>query len=525
MEEQSETHFCNVTFLTVGDVGPDGLVVERLLRCTKCKETYYCGEKQQKEHWRIHRLVCRRVEDEPVPQEKVQDEIRASRAPLAEVAAKLARHFNFNFNGTSNREIWQWGRLPGIPAQVLVNRAFWYLLDEMQRLCCDPDFSPTDVDENKVGKLTALCMMVLPRADLDSMQLLWAIPGMTTFLLNLDLLSLSMRAKKQQRVAPTQEEIEFQGLDPSFQNRPFFATTIGHILNATIFQNNLAGNVSFSYRNCPMAEAAARKIMQWYKDPYVRVSLPVNTPGAASGNRDRNDRTSLSLMSPRDYCFPNIMTELMKHVPFQPNNESNSRNNELVPGLTVADVYDVLTQEPKWHAGIRLLSEIVQQFLPTAASVPTAWRAMSIRDRVMAIHQVIVRFPSTDGPPACGSEEEDRDLRVLSGLLITVAMGVAMGRGAVGRLNYGVRDDQTWLSVVKLGSKERSDNGTTTCPWASSAKMFQKWYTHSYNVCGPVFSELIVQLAEKNPHIAPSFFHFEERVLEHILEFAMEPAF
>ena len=234
---EGEKHFCNVTFLTEGDVGPDGHVIERLVRCSRCKETYYCGQKQQKEHWKIHKHVCKPVEDEPVRKE----EIRASHTTLAKLAAALARHFNSNFNGTSNREILLWVRLPGIPARVMVNRAFWYMLEEMQRLCCDPDFSPTDVDEERVGELTALIQFILPSADLFTLQLLWAIPGMTTFLLNLDLLSPAMRAKKQQRMAPTQDEIEFQGLDPSFQNHKYFATTIGHILKATIFHQSKAG--------------------------------------------------------------------------------------------------------------------------------------------------------------------------------------------------------------------------------------------------------------------------------------------
>ena len=234
--------------------------------------------------------------------------------------------------------------------------------------------------------------------------------------------------------------------------------------------------------------------MQWYRDPHVRASLPVhNTPGGPGGNRDQNDPTYLSLMSPRDYGFPNIMTELMKHVPYPPN-ESSSRN-ELVPGLTVADVYDILTQEPKWHAAVGLLGNIIEEFLPTAASVPSAWRAMSIRDRVMAIHQVLVRF----GPPASGSELDDQHL--LGGLL----MMVAMGRVAPGGLNYGVRDDQTWLKVVKLGSKEKSDDGKMTFPWASTAVDFQHWYTQSFNVCVPVFDELMIQLAKKDPRITPDF--------------------
>jgi hypothetical protein len=52
-------HYCNVTFLSVGDTGPDGFPIEQLLRCSRCQETYYCGKEQQQKHWKIHKFVCR----------------------------------------------------------------------------------------------------------------------------------------------------------------------------------------------------------------------------------------------------------------------------------------------------------------------------------------------------------------------------------------------------------------------------------------------------------------------------------
>ena len=57
-------HYCNVTFLSIGDVGPDGLPIKRLLCCTRCRETYYCGKVQQRRHWRVHRFVCRPAREE-----------------------------------------------------------------------------------------------------------------------------------------------------------------------------------------------------------------------------------------------------------------------------------------------------------------------------------------------------------------------------------------------------------------------------------------------------------------------------
>lgn len=46
---------------------------------------------------------------------------------------------------------------------------------------------------------------------------LWAIPGMTTYLLNLELVSDAMQRRKSIGALPTAEEFEFQGLNESFQ--------------------------------------------------------------------------------------------------------------------------------------------------------------------------------------------------------------------------------------------------------------------------------------------------------------------
>jgi len=52
-------HHCNVTFLTIGDIGPDGLPIEHLLRCSRCQETFCCGKEQQRDHWKVHKKVCK----------------------------------------------------------------------------------------------------------------------------------------------------------------------------------------------------------------------------------------------------------------------------------------------------------------------------------------------------------------------------------------------------------------------------------------------------------------------------------
>lgn len=36
--------------------------VEAPLKCTACKEVFYCGAEHQKKHWKVHKNVCRSYE-------------------------------------------------------------------------------------------------------------------------------------------------------------------------------------------------------------------------------------------------------------------------------------------------------------------------------------------------------------------------------------------------------------------------------------------------------------------------------
>jgi len=322
-QQPLEKHYCNVTFLSVGDTGPDGLPIERLLRCTRCQETYYCGKVQQKSHWKIHKKVCK-----PASEDSVEERFQS--LTLGEVAVTLYQEY---FHPT---------------AQLLDNyssirehnlgRSFRFLLERLQTLCSNGSNAVTPTSEEYA--LFQQLVKYLPyfsMVDNPTIDFFWAIPGMTTFMFNLELLSDAMRQRKLVGAAPTADELEFQGCDPSFQNTcPYFAITICYFLMASIFRADRKKASVRTFRGGPIASFAARKMMLWYADPYTRASFPSLPETSIRAAAARN----LGI-SPRDVVFPMVFKELLESLPADP-----LTNMAFLPGLTAQDTVQILISEP-----------------------------------------------------------------------------------------------------------------------------------------------------------------------------------
>jgi len=263
MEDTAQTkHYCNVTFLTIGDIGPDGQPIEQLLRCSRCQETYYCGREQQRDHWKIHKKVCR-----PTTVDVQEAAYLATHGGnLSDVSVALVRHFNPD--RTTSHYI----------HQRMMGRPFCFLLRKLQSLVHGTRGYSPSVPDVRMLQDALRCFVSVVEADNGTMELFWAIPGMTTYFLNLELISDAMCQRKRQGVLPTTDECDFQGFDPSFQVRTHFSAIIGYFMLASIFRAHLdvrtRSTYEHGYRRIPLAVAACRKMMQWYKDPYTRVSIP-----------------------------------------------------------------------------------------------------------------------------------------------------------------------------------------------------------------------------------------------------------
>jgi len=494
-------HYCNVTFRTVGDMGPDGHVIERLLRCSKCKDTYYCGRAEQVKHWRMHKQFCRPVEDEPVTEE----EINLNYRNLSMCARGFSRHFNQNYDGSPNSEI-----LLRVLGRCILARGTWYMLKRMQTLCIGSGgYSVTKYDLRDMGQLLGLLEIILGQADDSTISALWAVPGMATFMLNIDLISKTMRQKKQRGIFPSKKEMKFKGFDPAFQNHMYFSTTIGNIMMASVFQMNFNQGPVHRVRNTGLAQALSRKMFEWYKDPHTLISIPYHLNKEDLEllvGRDIPDRKVLvdRFNSLRTFHLPKLFGYLAKSAPF-PNLVAK---NEVIPGLTVADGYRLVTHDStNFIEGIGALSQLAEIFLPTTKTVPAAWQAFSVEDRVDAVDKVIKAFRIRDP-----TVHDDDDVTLVGTLFLSAAIGLDTP--------LTLRDDAIFLKVVKLGKRTTFDDDTAT-PWAANADFFNAYYNKAYNPCVMSFGSLINGLLRYHNGFTEALIPYDA-VCEHIIEFAME---
>ena len=215
-DEKEERHYCNVTFLTVGDPGPDGLPIQSLLRCTRCLETYYCGKEQQRKHWKIHKKVCK-------PRSAEVEESVYSNYSMNQVVMEFSSLFDFS---SRNRDV---------ILQNSVGRVLLFLLRRLQSMCQNTaNYQPTEEDESSMSRVLCPALMKLQVVRNEIIDLLWAVPGMATYLLNLELISDPMHQRKSENRPPTAEELEFQGFDPAFQVHKHFSAAVSYFLLASI---------------------------------------------------------------------------------------------------------------------------------------------------------------------------------------------------------------------------------------------------------------------------------------------------
>ena len=116
----------------------------------------------------MHKIVCCSARDDSAEAADFAD------LDIAGVADAILLTFNPQWTGKNDPDLFQYQYL---------GRRLWLLLRRLQVLCCEqPDIDiAEDLGESLIARMTTL-----PLADDRVIELMWAIPGMTTFLLNLD---------------------------------------------------------------------------------------------------------------------------------------------------------------------------------------------------------------------------------------------------------------------------------------------------------------------------------------------------
>ena len=492
-------YYCNVTFQRVGDVGPDGTsIVDKLIPCPRCRETFYCGEKQRLEHWKIHGNVC-------LPAKADVDGGSFRDLSVSETILEFAGFFNPHWDGSPN------SNLLVVEKDLIVGRSFRFLLQHLQTLCHKQDFEPTK-EETEAVTILYRVLMNLVIADNETIELLWAIPGMTTYLMNLDLISEVMRQRKIQGARPTAKEYEFQGFDPTFQIPKFFSNIVGFILMGSAFKDPNR-EASPSYRQTLLARAASRKCMEWYACPYTRVSIPSYATFYVEDD-------VLGKKGPRDIHFLWILTALLRDLPNDPWDKSS-----IVPGLSLQDAFTLFTEEPvlAQHAPASVLFNLVQALLHSQRVSRVAWESFSVPARAQAAHQIVEHYFSRDTINQCTDDNDAADDNACGSPNKPLTARVECGRDLIGSLTgwnacSDIKDESMWLRVIK----EASGNDTMKSR-SRHTEYFQQWYDCVSREVDATLEEFLVKvLTLPNGGFAPELIPPTD-ALQNIIEFAMQP--
>ena len=450
-------NYCNVTFLSIGEMGPDGLPIERLLRCARCHETYYCGKEQQRSHWKLHKFVCRPAHEES----EAESFAGLSMGTVAE-AIKLA--LDHLWDGVSTRTLAQ---------NSYVGRPLMFLFKRLEVMCYEePDTSITGTDVNSAAIAFQSLDSLFRKRD-RSIELLWAIPGMTTFLLNLELLSVTMRERKLAAAILSDDELRnTKGMDFSI-SFCVFTKTMCRFINACFV--GIKTDFSSCYRKSAAASCAARKMMQLYADPYTRGSFPTDQP-----------------QSPRVSNFPLALAVLLDYLPDDPWDPK-----ALVPGLTVHEIFQIFITEPGWHSDMGHIRNSVafKLLLLSASTKLEAWDAFTVEARAIIAHKLLGLYSQLDSNDG---EDVTTDANALTQLIFIV-----VGYNFLTK----TKDDPMWLKVVEHAATP--DVG----PFAG---VFREWYKRVASVHTKGLFALASDAKFSMDLMPPP-------VVDHVLEYAMDP--
>lgn len=362
------------------------------------------------------------------------------------------------------------------------------LLRRLQELCSPHYSGDTDTMLWNTACLVAKMMASEPSKTVD---LFWAMPGMTTFLLNLDLKSDTMRQRQAEKRPPTSKERSFFGFDPAFQLPYHFACLAVELLFGTMMSK------SIKYRGTPVAAAATRKLMEIYKDPYTRVSMPWTDTGRLS---------NVSVTSPRNDMLPTIFSLLLGKAEGHVGDPQNKSN--LIPGLSVVEAIGILADEPIWiqpYYKDGTLLNITWAIRGSCNSKPELMKGTADLERAVVAHKIVGRFvlPSIDERNSILDEE-----LMLRGSLMMATL-------LANDPNSNFADASVWYRVSKLAMRNERPIGP-----------YREYFENKFSqYCVEARAKLAVYLQESYTRGLPEslFPANNPSLVQHIVEFALEP--
>ena len=400
--------YCNVTFVKEGTISfeTDDVAPMKLLRCSRCQETFYRGKEEQRAHWKIHKKVCK------VPPE---DEVaRVGNLSMDEAASELMGLLrDQNFKAGS---IW-----------VLLMRRIYHLFrNSNDRSECFNEEILTDTFIGS-GKILS-CARQLAFASNSDMELLWATPGFANFQLSVELIADGMLDKKQRRWELSDAELMPYEFNPKTHTDAGLANLMVLFLMAGAVgrtRNTMPNLANYTYRKTGYASAAFQKMVCLWTDPYTRASLVLK----------KNQVTSV-----RQEWFPMTVMNVIDQSP-------TDHPLYIGPGLSVYDAVKTVLEEGYAYSPLRV-QEMVSCLIDSCPFEKEAWRNFSATDRAECAILVVKKYMSFKDAKARGSPRLDINL---AAELASVMTGYCT-QGGQGR----VQDASLRLKVLKLASRNRT---------------------------------------------------------------------
>jgi hypothetical protein len=374
----------------------------------KCRSVFYVSKDAQRSHWKVHKKVCKS------PDQFSELRRRISRYNADEAAAHFLTTDLYPPETPETGYSYLWGLQH---------------LERLARQGRNPTL--TSLVENTLG------MMLLSDEIIESF---WAIPGLTTYLLNIDITSDQIKQSKMKdpEYSPTLHMLGGNKFQPEYQLNSEFCNVIGNILVGASCKEVYEPEAEMCVvlrRKTPLATAACRKVMAWMQDPCMLASMPYKCN--ASGYLDEGDLQGD--LGARKFAFPKLLNVMMGFQPGDPDNPS-----AIAPGLTIEGAIkairnDIALDYSREH--VDDLESIVINLGKTAKK-KIAWEAFSVLHRSQLAVLIFKDFMRDDSTKLSIAE-------------FVVGWGF---------------DNSLWLKVVK----ESIDQ--ITSPEASS--FFQGWLDH-----------------------------------------------
>jgi hypothetical protein len=328
-------HYCNVTFIQEGSLGYDGDPIT-LKRCMKCQSTFYVSKDAQRYHWKVHKKFCKS------PDEFDELRRRISRYSADEVADLFLR--------------------TDIYAPETPEAAYSYLwgLQRLERLSRKGD-NPTLTSFKKS------CLFLMFSSD-EIIESLWAVPGLTTYLLNIDITSDQIKQSKIEdpEYRPSFHMLGADEFQPDYQLNSDFCDAIGFILvGASCNRAHDNAIEDMILRQTPLAIATCRKVMAWMQDPCMLASMPTKCFGG-------DDHVGA-----RVFAFPMLLKGMLNDLPGDPDNPS-----AIAPGLTIEGAIRAILNyvaSDYYRADLGVLAKFTS--LIETAKKTIAWEAFSVLRR------------------------------------------------------------------------------------------------------------------------------------------------